>query len=455
MLKLKTILYVAILIVVIQSIYAISNVQHSVSGSSITLTYEGNPPFWINIRNDQNIGQNGGYVWAKTYSDSFTIDLGFANNPNNNLYYGVKDNFWSNTNSFSLGGNDIIDLIASDDPNDYLGEKINPQMTDSDWMNYQPIIDKVNSLIQGKNSDYEKANAIIDWMRLNKTYDYAGTLQGEGSVIDVFNSNSGVCWDSAVLAVGMLRLADIPARYTAPAASAHTFIQFYLDNHWVATDPTYPQEGINPDDLTFMTHNCSSSLSTRNFNQDSFSPKRNRIVSYMVDTIKSGTIIYPILSYYLISCNANECFLESEETAGEPILGISNSATLTNIMCGSYFTCRDCEEFCNLGNQGPDCLDWCNDNIGAYSSSPHIPSRLKVVGSETIESVHSYAKIKSPRGHYKIEYINGYMGDVIAYVEFDLSAYGEVKITPAMFVKNPDIDQRIFDEFMGLVNALE
>jgi len=435
---------------------AISNVQHSVDDTQVTLTYTGTSPFFINIRADNNIGQSGGYLWAKTYSNSFTYDLNFANNPSKKFYYAVKDNSWSQINSFSFGdNNEIINLIASDSPNDYLGEKINPQMTDSDWMNYQPIIDKVNFLTQGKNSDYEKAKAIIDWMRLNKTYDYAGTLQGEGSVIDLFNSDSGVCWDSAVLAVAMLRLANIPARYTAPAASAHTFIQFYLDNHWVATDPTYPQGEIDPGDLSFMVYNCSSSLSTRNFNQDSFSPKGNRIVSYMVDTIKSGTIIYPIVSYYLISCNVDECFLESEETAGEPIMGISNSATLTNIMCGSYFTCRDCEEFCNLGNQGPDCLDWCNENMGTYSSSPHIPSRLKVVGSETIESVHSYAKIKSPRGHYKIEYINGFMGDVIAYVEFDLTAYGEVKITPDMFVKNPDIDQRIFDKFMDLVNDLE
>ena len=87
----------------IQSVCAISNVQHSVNGDTVTLTYEGSSPFLINIRSDSNIGQNGGYVWAKTNSKSFTIDLSFANNPSKKFYYGVKDNSWSPINTVNLG----------------------------------------------------------------------------------------------------------------------------------------------------------------------------------------------------------------------------------------------------------------------------------------------------------------------------------------------------------------
>lgn len=92
-----------VFIFLIQSVFAISNVQHFVNGNKITLTYQGTTPFWINIRGDQNIGQNGGYLWAKTYSNSFTYDMSFAINPSKKFYYGVKDTSWSDVNSFYLG----------------------------------------------------------------------------------------------------------------------------------------------------------------------------------------------------------------------------------------------------------------------------------------------------------------------------------------------------------------
>ncbi|PIU72787.1 hypothetical protein COS79_01040, partial [Candidatus Woesearchaeota archaeon CG06_land_8_20_14_3_00_33_13] len=82
---------------------AISDVHHSVDGNNVTITYEGTAPFWINIRKDEDIGQDEGYVWAKTNSKAFTIDLGFAINPSKTFYYAVKDTEWSKVQSFVLG----------------------------------------------------------------------------------------------------------------------------------------------------------------------------------------------------------------------------------------------------------------------------------------------------------------------------------------------------------------
>jgi len=114
MLRLKTILQVVILIVMIQSVCAISNVQHNINGNTVTLTYDGNPPFLINIRSDSNIGQNGGYVWAKTYSNKFTIDLNFANNPSKKFYYAVKDKInTSDINMFDLNQQQDIIYLTS------------------------------------------------------------------------------------------------------------------------------------------------------------------------------------------------------------------------------------------------------------------------------------------------------------------------------------------------------
>jgi hypothetical protein len=104
----EVILLVAIFLLLIQSVSAISNVQHLVDGNKVTLTYQGTPPFLINIRSDTSIGQNGGYLWAKTNSNLFTYDMGFATNPSKTFYYGVKDTSWSGTSSFIIGQENII-----------------------------------------------------------------------------------------------------------------------------------------------------------------------------------------------------------------------------------------------------------------------------------------------------------------------------------------------------------
>lgn len=101
--KIKEVMLIFLLVIsLVQSVSAISNVQHSVDGNKVTLTYQGTPPFWINMRGDTNIGQAGGYLWAKTYSKSFSYDISFAINPSKKFYYGVKDISWSPLNSFTL-----------------------------------------------------------------------------------------------------------------------------------------------------------------------------------------------------------------------------------------------------------------------------------------------------------------------------------------------------------------
>ena len=49
-------------------------------------------------------------MWAKTYSNSFSYDMGFAINPSKKFYYGVKDSSWSNTNIFVLGSTNSCDI---------------------------------------------------------------------------------------------------------------------------------------------------------------------------------------------------------------------------------------------------------------------------------------------------------------------------------------------------------
>ena len=116
-----------LLLLLLPNVWAISNVQHSLDGTRVTLTYDGTPPFLINIRGDQNIGQPGGYVWAKTDAKIYTIDLGFANNPSGNFNYGVKDTSWSSTNSFTTAyiPKENVFVIEDDGTLIYLDGEIN------------------------------------------------------------------------------------------------------------------------------------------------------------------------------------------------------------------------------------------------------------------------------------------------------------------------------------------
>src|SRR3989338_4955779 len=92
-----------ILILSISFISSISNVQDFVDGTKVTITYEGTPPFFINIREDANIEQDkGGYLNSITDSNSFTYDMDFANAPSGKFYYSVKDTDWSDVGEFSI-----------------------------------------------------------------------------------------------------------------------------------------------------------------------------------------------------------------------------------------------------------------------------------------------------------------------------------------------------------------
>lgn len=83
------------------AVTGVSDVRHTVDNNILTITYDGTPPFLINIRNDVNIGENGGYVWAKTYAKSVSFDLGSAAVLSGMFYYGIKDKVWSETMSVS------------------------------------------------------------------------------------------------------------------------------------------------------------------------------------------------------------------------------------------------------------------------------------------------------------------------------------------------------------------
>lgn len=93
----RAIITIIITILLATSGLAVTNVQHTVQDDTLIITYDGTPPFLINIRPDNEIGEPGGYVWARTMSKFFSI-------PATSLggvgvrYFGVRDaDEWSAT----------------------------------------------------------------------------------------------------------------------------------------------------------------------------------------------------------------------------------------------------------------------------------------------------------------------------------------------------------------------
>lgn len=96
-------------------------------------------------------------------------------------------------------------------------------------------------------NDYEKANAISDWIFKTIAYRTAST-NSSISACDTLISREGVCKDFAHLGIALCRAMDIPARYFSGYASnlnppdIHACFEAYLGGQWINFDATHLSE---------------------------------------------------------------------------------------------------------------------------------------------------------------------------------------------------------------------
>ena len=150
-------------------------------------------------------------------------------------------------------------------PENFLGSHIG-KVSHSDWMNYEPLKQKVQEVTQGLNTDSEKAEAIARYVSQSKKYASAlpnvalsteeiikmSPANSGGTIIDIFNSEQGVCLDSAYLATAMMRLAGIPAIAVSPSnredvLTRHEIVYVYVNGKWMMLDPTFGDGSLPPD----------------------------------------------------------------------------------------------------------------------------------------------------------------------------------------------------------------
>ena len=106
-------------------------------------------------------------------------------------------------------------------------------------------------LFPDQQSQYEKVEAIVDWV--HKNVDYVSGSTGElTSAADVIEGKQGVCRDFAHLCIALCRALCIPARYATVYAyklepqDFHAVFEVYIGHAWFMFDATHlaPLNGL-------------------------------------------------------------------------------------------------------------------------------------------------------------------------------------------------------------------
>lgn len=134
--------------------------------------------------------------------------------------------------------------------------KVYTLYTDVDGCSQQ-MQELAQQIIEGKETDYEKAQAFVDYFENNGfTYDLLYEPEDESIDYFLFESKTGSCTSYATSMALMARLVGLPARYVEGFAAyernesgafvirdshAHAFVEVYIAGAgWVTFDPTVP-----------------------------------------------------------------------------------------------------------------------------------------------------------------------------------------------------------------------
>jgi len=135
-------------------------------------------------------------------------------------------------------------------PDYFLSKEIKfSHLTYNSWSDYQPMLDKVGELTEGLTSDYEKAKKILDWVKHSKEYCDEGMdcismanerrdMEDKYLYPELYEYGYGVCLDSVILSIGMLRSAGIPANQMM-AGFEHIDVLFFVEGRWFVADTTF------------------------------------------------------------------------------------------------------------------------------------------------------------------------------------------------------------------------
>ena len=146
----------------------------------------------------------------------------------------------------------LINSMGSKDYAKVLNKIVINHRATKGYQEYQPMKTKVQELISGIDSNYEKAVKIINWVHKSKDY----CSEADKPIIDelfkgctpaneektnysyLFENELGICFDAALLAGTMLKTAEIPATFLIVEAG-HALAVFSTNNKLYWADPTF------------------------------------------------------------------------------------------------------------------------------------------------------------------------------------------------------------------------
>jgi len=437
----------------------------------------------------QNISCSLNPTCPKGYSQFSRNDCSAQNNASENPY----QNILNSCNIDFVDSNNI-------DVQTYLGPYIHP-LKESDWMHNPNITQQVKVLIDNKNNDMDKAVAIANWVKQSRPYNLGegnSTCSDGGctpanallSVMDIYNENTGVCFDSAIITVAMFRLAGIPARLTFPIYSqSHARTQAYIKNQWITFDSTFSSGAAEvniaefpPDVVSYSgeLNNLSiynqQQLRTGEYlgsevykqfdiaNNDSVFgavtlaniPSNNKLYSNDSLFDNSSGMGLPVgfniervddvnLYYAVYNSQINYVFNSSQPSG----VIINGGAGSSNILIPYSNMSKDM----NLILPRIMFFDGFNDNIPGVQ----VNSVIDMSGSfRYLET------IKLPLGEYKITYYTNLPSSTdnpnvggqkdVAYAEFNVSRGNAVKLTSNIFKKSDGINQVYFNDMMKRID---
>lgn len=340
----------------------------------------------------------------------------------------------------------IYDLTASNNPQEYIGNIIAWERP-SDWKNYKPLVEKVGELTKGLTTNYDKMVAIYKWVRNTHPFDHSPANE-YGTVIDIFDSTTGVCLDHAILISAMLRIAGIPARMIGYAF--HAEAEAYIDGKWTITPGTGDYENVSSQLASYTPwvtikpvgqfENVRDKVSGTIYSR-LYVYRRKIIEPDWAKTrgIKFGTVVYPV--------SAKTLYLDNDNEARN---FYNRDFNLTWIGTWIEPTDKSCLEYANI-------LDFEDVVIGDLYYWGDVTTYG--IFSDGGRKVSGYYKHKLPTCKYRLHYNYHPTLDLnrtteVAYQDFEIIDGDTIKIEPSSLKKLAGISENNFNVLVQTLKEL-
>lgn len=358
---------------------------------------------------------------------------------------------------------DKLNIIASEDPSFFIGDSIGQYVFDTSWISYQPMIEKVKELIEGKSTNYEKANSIVNWVIKSRNYKETSLIEHK-SIQDVFESDVGVCYDSAQLTVAMFRLAGIPSRVVS--IRIHSYVEFYSNGKWLGVDSTFCVDSNNCLGDRIMTEKTSilNSFKYIKLKQPVEVIKRehhtDRVFYYLVDSIILSVKSKKDLLSDFSSIENDGGYRKEKIEWGEltfiyPFYGfpgydyIGAKLEAKNFQCDEY----DCGEMKGISERISmvPSIFVVASKMAIFENERKVEESNNVVSSQPFLFEDYYITAPLPPGEYRF----WYQSPKIAYVDIEIKPGEKVTIKPESLLKPGDITSEQFNKFINYLKTVK